>query len=135
MPNMISGPYRFIESGEGLVHLEFFSSPGWTLCGFEFAQDGSAVAPPGRIRFGRAPYRETASRLVNCPRCVERAAAPTQPKTATGSTSGEAERKRLGEGSKGRLQPSFEPAGHGKGPRRAGDTDARSSALKRKKFA
>ena len=32
--HMISGPYRFIESGEGLVHLEFFSSPGWTLCGF-----------------------------------------------------------------------------------------------------
>jgi hypothetical protein len=71
MPNLISGPYRFIESGDGPVHLEFFSSPGWTLCGFEFAQDGSAVAPPGRIRFGRAPYRETASRVVNCPGCVE----------------------------------------------------------------
>jgi hypothetical protein len=71
MPNLISGPYRFIESGDGPVHLEFFSSPGWTLCGFEFAQDGSAGAPPGRIRFGRAPYRETARRVVNCPGCVE----------------------------------------------------------------
>ena len=71
MPNLISGPYRFIESGDGPVHLEFFSSPGWTLCGFEFAQDGSAVAVPGRIRFGRAPYRETARRVVNCPGCVE----------------------------------------------------------------
>ena len=56
MPNLISGPYRFIESGgDGPVHLEFFSSPGWTLCGFEFAQDGSA-----KCRIDRDDYRQSA---------------------------------------------------------------------------
>ena len=43
----------------------------WTLCGFQFAQDGSAVTPSGGIGFGKAPYRETGKRVVNCPRCVE----------------------------------------------------------------
>jgi hypothetical protein len=79
MPEIITTPYRFIENRAG-VHLEFDTSPFWTLRGFQFAEDGSADEPPGRIRFGKhqAPFHETGKRVVTCPR-ASRSSASARP--------------------------------------------------------
>jgi hypothetical protein len=62
--------YRYIESQAG-VHLEFFTFPGRTLCGFEFDPEGHLVSLTA-TNFGRQqePFLPTAKRVVTCPRCV-----------------------------------------------------------------
>ena len=62
--------YRYIESQAG-VHLEFFTSPGRTVCGFEFDPEGHSVAPTAtNFSKQQEPFLPTAKRVVTCPRCV-----------------------------------------------------------------
>lgn len=61
--------YRYIESKTG-IHLEFFTSPGSTLCGFEFDPEGRSVSYTATIGKQQEPFLPTDKRVVTCPRCV-----------------------------------------------------------------
>jgi hypothetical protein len=66
----MSVTYRFIGSKRG-VHVEFITSPFWTLCGWQFDLDGNAVSD-GPVSFGNLfePFTDTDETVVTCPDCA-----------------------------------------------------------------